>query len=355
MSRKGIYLAGIFVLFFNLTLCSQNNRENMQNHIRNYIETGSEIYNRPIQSLAEIHIPDNYFNEYFLKETHSAQGLFFNLIKKKHLIYTSKDNGNINVIMTLYPTPLAARKALVAMAEKSEKNNSRQYSMPWTYNRMIFIGDMYAPGRKEPAAMFVRSNVVVDIVADKNILAGAVDEAFRGTIESVIEVIAKEIDWEICQGELDYTISLMTFENYNRMIQSLDEIIMPEKYEILSTPWGTILPEEFEYFLDKTEFTNKYKGYIYIEHERENRIFIVLTLYSTNEEARKRVLMEVFRRDQILSPKNETIGDISAERSGILFSRANLTVSMFSTAINPTHEVLPIVQEMDRKIMARVK
>jgi hypothetical protein len=205
MGKQWLYLAGILVFFFSLPLWAQENRRNMDNHIPDFVEQRFRLYNRAVKSLAEIYAPDNYFNEYFLKETNLDRSSLSGSTERRHLIYSSGNNGNIDVIMTLFSTPQSARNGLIAMAENYEKNKSRRYWMPWTYNRAIFIGDMYAVSNIS-ASLFARNNVVVDIAADR----------------SIIEVIAGEIDWEICQGELDHIVNNMAFENHSRLIQSLD-------------------------------------------------------------------------------------------------------------------------------------
>jgi hypothetical protein len=335
-------LAGILVFFFSLPLWAQENRRNMDNHIPDFVEQRLQMYNRPVQSLAEINVQYNYFNEYFLEKTNSEKGSFSDSVESKHLIYRSNKYGNINVIMTLFSTPQGARNGLIDMTENYEKNGSRRYWMPWTYNRAIFIGDMYAVSN-ESASLFVRNNVVVDIIWTRSIPS-----------RDLIEVIAVEIDWEICQGELDYIINNMALENHHRLIRSLDEINLLRKYEVMSSLWGTRLPEEFGYLLEETEFANRSRNYIYIEHKRGNKIFIEITIYSTPEEARKRVFMEVFRRYRI-NAEERTIGDLTVwDSQSTLFSRANLTVRMFATAINPTHEVLPVLHNIDHEIMAKI-
>ena len=350
MRKKGVYLVCVLFLFFNMTLYSQENRRNTLTSIY-----GSQPYNTSIRLLTEINAPDNYFNEFFLTTTNLDKAILSGFIERKRSIYKSKDNGNITITMTLFLTPQNAAEGLIAIAKEYQKSDSSRYFMPWEYNRMILIGDMFAVSRGA-AVLFNRNNVVVDINADKDTLTGAIAEAFyQGRRNSVIEAIAEEIDWEICQGELDYIANDMAFENYNRTVQSLDEINLPEEYKILSTLWGDVLPKKILYTLDETKFSDTKRQYTYIESERENKIFLGVTLYPTAREARKRILMEVLKRAYSVSDENKAIGDISVERNGIKFSRCNIKIDMYSTAINPTHEVFPVLRGIDIEIMERVK
>ena len=360
MARQNILFTVVIIIFIMMSTliisCSQANRKNMQNIDSAYLADSVNMqnidlaylagyikwrnYSTMIQSLNDVNIPDIFFDRYFLEKTESKKELLSKYIEQKHLTYSSIDNENITIIMTLFSTPEKAVEGLIKIAESYKRNKSRRYWMPGMYTRMIYIGDMFAPG-EGATALFARKNVVIDIVASQLV---------------PLENIAEEIDREICQGELDYIISNMDFESYNSLIPSLDKINLPKNYVILSSHWGSCLPKEYKYLLNEIEFTDRNKHYTYIEHKsgRKNKLYIQITLYSTPEDARKSVLMEHLKGTFWIDIEKETIGDISLWDSlGILFSRNNVAIHLFSTAENPTHEILPIIQKIDLEITTK--
>ena len=297
---------------------------------------------RPLQSLSEIRIPENYFDTFFLESSKKASGARGEL-ERKDLAYLSEDGTEIEILMILFATAQEAVEGVITIA----KNSPRRFWMPWMITRMIDTGDFYAPG--EGADMFTRRNVFASITVNRP--AASPDNETANTFVH-IEAIAEKIDREILEGELEYTVGNMTFENNYRLIQSLDEIILPEKYTVISSRWPRVRQREFEYFLTETEFTENHADYTFTENETGHRILIRLTLYPAPNDARKSVLFQPFRRRfHDLDSERETIGDISVWTfRGVIFSRANVTVSKFSTAINPTHETFPLAQEIDRII-----
>ena len=338
----------LFVLFLIFTAsCSIGRRNTMENTMPDFFRVAPSSYKyKALQSLSEINIPENHFGQFFLENSRRTRGSRGEL-ERKYLTYLSEDGTEIEILMILFATAQQAVEGVIAMA----KNSPIRFWMPWMINRMTGTGDFYAPG--EGADMFTRRNVLVSITVNRPVASP--DDGAANTFVH-IEAIAEKIDREIVEGELEYIIGNMTFENNYRLIQSLDEIILPEKYTVISSRWPPVRQREFEYFLTGTEFTENHTAYTYTEHETGHRIYIRITLYPTPNDARKSVLFSTlrrgFHRHEMVDSERETIGDIFVRRSsrGVIFSRANVRVNKFSTAINPTHETLPLAQEIDRII-----